>query len=270
MKKLKPLLFNLIMYLFITPTVFGYHNTSKGLNAVLVVGHQEDGTKRAIEKMEKIANLFKKNGVYVYKFYDDNANWKEIMKVSKNCNFFIYSGHGSTMGENGNVGGICINSMISTAELIKNLRLRDNSLVIFKSVCNGAGSSASDNEDIGIKEAKKRVSYYAYPFFKIGATAYYANNYGNGVYNFLNDFLSGIKLKQAYLNSTKTWTNVEFEEYFPRDRSKYYSIASSPGGGIATVTTYINGVKNVKQRKDPKGYKIAYVGSPKFSIEDMK
>lgn len=49
-------------------------------------------------------------------------------------------------------------------------------MVIFKSVCGGAGFSADDRIDIGTDEAKKRVCSYASPFFKIGSAAYYANN----------------------------------------------------------------------------------------------
>jgi hypothetical protein len=265
----KLILTTLWICLFCIYPVFCQNNNSKDLKAILIVGHQEDRTKGAIEKMDEIANLFLKKGVLVYKFYDKKADWNEIIKVAKNCNFLLYSGHGSTMGKDGNVGGICINSMISSFELMKNLRLKENALVIFKSVCNGAGSSAGDDNDIGITEAKKRVAYYAYPFFEIGASAYYANNFGNGVYDFLDDFLSGITLKQAYLNSTKTWTNVEFEEVFSRDNTKSFSIASRPGGGTATRTTYTNGVKKVEQVKSPKGYKIAYVGKIGFSIIDM-
>ena len=241
----------------------------KDLKAILIVGHQEDGTANAIKYMDKIADIFLENKVSVHKFYDYKANWDEIIEKAKECSFFVYSGHGSNMGENGNVGGICINSMISSSELIDQLRLKEDALVIFKSVCNGAGSSAGDDNDIGITEAKKRVSYYAYPFFEIGASAYYANNFGDGVYNFLTDFLSGVTLKQSYLNSTKKWTNVEFEEVFSRDTSKFFSIASTPGGGTGTRTSYTNGVKKVEQVEVIKGYSISYVGKPGFSILDI-
>lgn len=266
---IKLIVTTLCICLFCLYPVFCQNNNSKDLKAILIVGHQEDGTKGAIRMMDEIANLFTKKGVLVYKFYNEQAEWNEIIEVAKQCNFLLYSGHGCTMGENGNVGGICINSMISSAEIMKNLRLKANALVIFKSVCFGAGSSAGDDNDIGITEAKKRVTYSAYPFFEIGASAYYANNFWNGIYNFLDDFLSGITLKQAYLNSTKTWTNVEFEEVFSRDNTKSFSIASSPGGGTATRTTYMNGIKKVDQVKSPKGYKIAYIGKTGFSIIDM-
>lgn len=269
MKYFKFIFTLLCMYLILANPAIGQSNYSTNLKAILIVGHQEDGTQNAIAGMDKLANLFLENGVTVYKFYDKKANWDEILNVSKNCNFFVYSGHGSTMGENGNVGGICINSMVSSAELMRELRLKQNALVIFKSVCNGAGSSAGDDLDIGITEAKTRVTNYAYPFFEVGASAYYANNYGDGAYNFLNDFLSGVSLKNAYLNSTKIWTDIEFEEYFSRDRAKSISIASRKGGGIATRTSYINGVKKVEQIPSPKAYDIAFVGYTGFSIRNM-
>ena len=256
--------------LFFGNSASGQNKDTTNLEALLIVGHLEDGTSSAMKRMDVIANLFIENGVKVHKFYDDEANWDEITKVSENCNFLVYRGHGSNLGTNGNAGGICINSMVSTFKLMQELKLKDNALVLFKSVCNGAGSSADDDEDIGIVEAKNRVTHYAYPFFEIGASAYYANNYVAGTYRFLKDFFSGIPLKEAYLNSTKHFTTVEFEEVFSRDETKFISIASTPGGGTAIRTSYTNGVKKVESIKSPKGYKIAYVGAADFSIKDMK
>jgi hypothetical protein len=270
MQKLLIILFLICACLLNSVSTHAQKDHSVKLKAILIVGHQEDGTKEAISDMDKIADLFTQNGVFVYKYYDNDANWNEIINVSKSCSFFVYSGHGSRMGKNGNAGGICINPTISTSELIASLRLRDNSLVIFKSVCFGAGSSAGDDNDIGIVEAKKRVSSYSYPFFKVGASGYYANNYGNGAYNFLSDFLSGITLKQAYLNSAKIWADVEFEAPFPGYKGKSFSIASTQGGRTATRTTYSNGVKKVEEVKSSKGYGIAYVGNSEFSIKEMR
>ncbi len=252
------------------PSVYGQNNNSGKLKAVLVVGHQEHLTQSSIQDMNKIARIFSENDIEVYKFYDKKAVWKDIVKVAKDCSFFIYSGHGSSQGKDGNAGGICITSVVSTKELISSLRLKENALVIFKSVCNGAGSSAGDDTDIGIEEAKKRVSHYAYPFFDVGAVAYYANNYGNLVNKFLEDFLTGISLKQAYLNSAKQWTDIEFEEPFSRDTTKSFSIASSPGGrGTTTRTSYVDGVKKEEIIESIKNYDIAYVGKSDYSIKDM-
>lgn len=263
------LLVTICIKVFFINEAFGQNSHSEKLKAVLIVGHLEDRTQEAVDEMDKIASLLKQYGIQVYKFYDKKAIWENIVKVSNECNFFIYSGHGSIMGENANAGGICITSMISTAQLIRELRLKKNALVIFKSVCNGAGSSASDNKDIGVDEAKKRVTHYAYPFFKVGASAYYANNWNNGGYNFLQGFLNGTSLKQAFIKSTAFWTKIEFEEPFKRDYKKSISIASSDEKGWITRTTYINGIKKEEKVARHKDYSIAYVGKKDFSIKNI-
>ncbi len=239
------------------------------LKALLIVGHQEDGTSSAISDMNKIAAVFELHGIQVYKFYDSKASWGEIKSISPNCNFLVYSGHGSTMGENGESGGLCINQMISTSQMLNELRLKPNALILFKSVCMGAGSSAGDEGDIGISEALKRVTSYANPFFKIGASAYYANNYGGGVEGFLKNFLAKETLNNCFTKSAEMWTDIECNKTFSKDSSKNIGIASSAGGGTSTVTTYHNGVKTVKEVENAKSYDIAYVGAAGFSITAM-
>ncbi len=251
-------------------TVYAQNNPAAGLKALLVVGHQEDQTSDAIQAMNKIADLLKSHGVLVYKFYDNEADWPKITAVAPGCSFFIYSGHGSTLGPNGSVGGLCIKTMVSTKELLSQFKLKNNALVLFQSVCYGAGSTAGDDEDIGIEEAKNRVRSYASPFFEVGATAYYANNFENGVFNFLTDFLSGTALSIIYRKSTETWTTIELEEPYSADKTKFFSIASTKGGGTAIRTTYINGVKKTEEVKSPKSYEIACIGEPEFNIRRMK
>lgn len=245
---------------------FAQQDYYPNLSAILIVGHQEDGTSSAIDDMNEIAHVFEQHGIKVYKFYDSRASWDDIKSTAPNCNFLVYSGHGSTMGENGEAGGLCINKMVSTSEMLSGLHLKPNSMILFKSVCRGAGSSAGDNGDIGISEALKRVTSYSNPFFKIGASAYYANNFGSGVANFLNDFLSKESLQNCFNTSAEMWTDIECDKTFSKDPSKNIGIASSKGGGISTVTTYHNGVKTVKQVEASKSYDIAYVGSPHFNI----
>lgn len=261
----------IIFFLFAINNKAVAQNTySSGLKAILIVGDQQEGTSSAIAEMNELASLFTQNGVYVYKFYNNNTDWQSIVNIARECSFFVYSGHGSNQGIGGAVGGLYLNEMISTSQLMSTLRLKNNAMVLFKSVCNGAGSSAGDDDDIQISEAKNRVTNYSYPFFSVGASAYYANNFQKGVYNFLSDFLSGLNLKQAYVNSTKTWTNIEIDETFSKDAGKSISIASTNWGGSSTRTTYINGVRRVETVPTPKQYDIAFVGNKNFSILNMK
>jgi hypothetical protein len=111
---------------------------------------------------------------------------------------------------------------------------------------------------------------YSTPFFKVGASGYYANNFSDGSYDFLRDFLTGQSLQKAFKNSTKIWTDIEFESSHPDEYSMLYSIASRPGGGTATQITYTNGVKKVETIQSSKAYNIAYVGYPNFTIRDMQ
>lgn len=260
----------ILLYCIILSDVSGKVDVSQKLKAVLIVGYQEDLTKNAIKDMDKIAKLLENNGVFVFKFYNKDAIWDNIIIAAKECHFFIYSGHGSKSGKNGSVGGICVDSTISTSKLMSTLELKDDALVVLKSVCYATGSSANDNIEICIKKAKERVYNYAYPFFKIGASAYYANNFRGGVYCFLNDFLNGNSLKKSYVNSTEIFTNIEFEEAFPNEDVMLYSIASSPNEGDAIRTTYINGIEKVERVKSHKKYDIVYVGYSDFSLNNMK
>jgi len=260
--------------------------------AVLVVGPLEDGTQAAIHEMDEIRDYLENQGVRVKTFYGKNANWYKIKEAANGANFFIYSGHGGSLGENGNVGGLFLTHSVSSQDIINGLRLARNSIVIFKSVCNGAGSSAGDDGDIGINEATKRVTYYSKPFFEVGAACYYANNLGDGCLDFLKDFFEGKTIKECFINSTQSWwtqtttrngvttvekvlgedpqADIEFEKSYKYNRKMNISIASTNWGGSSTLTTYRNGVKTVKQVPSSKGYSIAYVSDPNFSIKKLK
>lgn len=257
-----------LFFLFICVSLFAQQSSK--LQAILIVGHQQDATQNAINKMDDIAKTFQDNGVLVHKFYDHNANWNEIISVAKSCNFLVYSGHGSNMGVNGNVGGLCLNTMVSSLELIKKLKLKPHSMVLFQSVCYGAGTSAGDDGDIGVDVAKKRVTNYAYPFFNIGAEGYYADNYQNGVSNFLKLFFKGATLKEGFTKSAAKWSTIECDEDFPNYQGKFISIASGAGGGQVTKTTYVDGVKKVETFTSEKDYPIAAAGNASLTINHMK
>ena len=253
----------------IEPENTGDDTLFPSLKAVLIVGPQEGNTASAIEKMKKIAAFFKKKGVEVESYYDDKAVWENIKDAAKDADFFIYSGHGTSLGEDGKTGGLCLSARISSKEITEELELGENAVVIFKSVCMGAGSSASDHEDIGIEEAETRVSDYSMPFFELGASCYYANNMGGGCLNFLRCFFTGETVKACYEKTTQTWAEIEISKQYKFDNTKQISIASTNFGGTSTVTTYKNGVKTVEERPSVKSYTIAFVANVDFTIDDL-
>jgi hypothetical protein len=237
------------------------------LKAVLVVGPQEDGTASAIASMDEIAGFFREKGVSVYCFYGEKADWTKIQEAANGANFFIYSGHGTTLGGEGKVGGLCLTSTISATEMTAKLKLHKNAMVLFKSVCYGAGSSASDENEIELNTALTRVTDYARPFFECGAACYYANNLGKGCLSFLKDFFDGKSIKECFTESTNTWCKIEIVKPCAIANNAEIGIASADWGGTTTRTSYINGVKKVETITSFKNYDIAFVGDPDFTIE---
>jgi hypothetical protein len=245
-------------------------NLNTQLEAVLVVGNIEESTKEAIIEMDSLALIFIKNRVKVSKFYDKNTNWNDIKAAAKTANFFVYAGHGSNLGINGTTGGLCLNEYIYTKQILEEFRLRKNALILFKSVCGGAGSSADDLKDIGIKEAVKRVTDYSQPFFSVGASCYYADNFGGGVDLFLNEFFKGNNIAECYKSTTGyDIVNVEYNKPFAFDAKKQIYVSGHISSGIKTVTSYVNGRKTVRKIHPFKEYDIAMVGNPNYSIKDL-
>lgn len=243
------------------------------LVAVLVVGNVEESTKEYIGEMNMVANFFKAHGVRVHKFYDNKAQWKRIAPVARDCNFFIYSGHGADVEKQFLPGMLCIDTMVSSDEIRKTLRFNKNPLIINKHVCYAAGSSESDTTDIGLVEARRRILHYAKPYFEIGASGFFATNYFDHVIVFLNLFFAGESLGNAYNVSFTDVTNVEMQKPHPVFKDKWYSITSTPGKGMCTFYWYGRDRKTIiKKIKIPcfKTYDIAYVGPPNLKLADIK
>jgi len=238
------------------------------LRAVIIVGDQQDGTVSAIKDMEEIHSFFKSKNVIVKTFYHPKTSWKDIVRVSKDASFFVYNGHGISWPD-GKYGGLDLDEAISSEDIMNELKLKSNAVVIFKSVCGGAGSSASDDGDIGIKKALERVSDYSRPFLNIGASAYYADNFGNGCLSFLNDFFEGKTMKECFDNSIGWSAKLEIDQNYRYDKSKSIGVASCDWGGTVTKTSYINGVKSVREVPATKDYDIAYVANPTYSLSNL-
>ncbi len=243
---------------------------SLSTNAVLVVGTHLGSNDNTAANMDKIGDFLKSKGVRVHKFYNQQSDWELIKEASQNAHFFIYSGHGSNMGKNG-TGGLVLKDWISNDQIQNELKLKDNALVLFKSVCGGAGSSAGDNGDIGYKEAELRVSDYAEPFLNIGASTYYANNYGDGCISFLEDFFDGNSIKECYDNSLLWGVNKHISKNYMYETNLKIAISGSNAnsGTHTIISTDSNGVEKSREVPNSKSYSISYVGNPYFDIGDI-
>lgn len=245
----------------------------KKIKVIIIVGPvDKEWDKNSIENQKKTAKYLRDMGVQVIEFYPPNDKWESIVKASEGAHIFIYSGHGSNQGINYEIGGICLTKNIYHAqEILDNLKLHKNALILFNSVCGAAGSSATDNNDIGKKEAVQRVSEYAYPFYKLNAGAYYANNYTGCLIPFLEAFFQRKNIKSIYKAQASLYEKIEGYSVYQYDSQFEVSVAAKPSTN-KLVTQFV-GIGNGKWKEqkvmDNKSYDVAYVGKPGFTVVDL-
>jgi len=239
----------------------------KRIKVVIVVGPVEESTKEFIDEKKELANFLRAYGVQVKEYYHPNANWADVKAESKGAHIFIYSGHGSTVGENGCSGGLCLTDGITSAgDMSNGLELNKNALILFNHVCRGAGSSASDDGDIGKIEAAKRVTDYSYPFIQKGAGCYYANNTNGALQPFLERFFNKMPVSSIWKEVSGSKKIVIDQKYKYDKRFQIALGADDDTGTTFTRTTTINGVKKVEKIKGSISYDAAIVGIPQFTV----
>lgn len=248
---------------------------SQKLEAIIIVAHIEDDIKEDTIKgsmyyddlvlAEKESAFLESKGVIVHKFYGDDAKFKDIVKVSPNCSFFIYRGHG------GKTECLCLMretpiyytdpitkknkefnyDNIDTIRM-KELKLKKNSIVILNHVCFSAGSSASDRSEITKDEAKKRTENYINTFFKCGASSYFSNNYTISAYKLLNSLYSENTISSFLDNSiNKDKQKEEFNINYKKTKETKYILYSNQS------TKY-------------KQFNICVCSDPNFSLNTIK
>lgn len=245
----------------------------KKIKAVIVLGPVDkkyDADKKA-DRL-RVAAYLKEKGVKVSEFYPPNDDWEQIKKACLGAHIFIYSGHGSYEGINYPSGGLCLTKTIyGAAKIMSDLQLHKNALIIFNSACNSAGSSAFDYDGITKKEAVKRVEEYAYPFYKLKAGAYYANNYDNSVLPFLKAFFLKENAKSIYMRQASVWQKVETFSRYSYDPLYITSVAGEAVSTVNKIPKFKSEsvIKSQNKKEVRKDYNAAFVGKSDFAINDF-
>jgi len=225
------------------------------LKAVLVVGpiDGDNGawTRSEVANMELAANLLTRLGVSVHKFYPPNSNWNQIKAAADGAEFFLYRGHGIYWSPMPTpvVGGLALSDGIVSSERIRSeLRLDPNAIVMMYA-CFSAGSSSNDSSAISSSEAVRRVAQYSDPFFDAGASAYFANWFGNAFEQYLTYLFQGQTLGQAY------------ESYFDFNAASVerYNHPDHPGLAMWLDKDDWDGIK----------YNNAFAGDPNRTLRDL-
>jgi hypothetical protein len=174
-------------------------------SAVLIVGN--DAQNHAVGHLNSLADIFKQNGITVYKFYYPNARWADIKAKAVNCSFFIYTGHGvANGGFDGEFGGLYVNEFVTAQNIIEDVQFKNKPLIIYLNACGSHGTSAGDPDNIGIVEAHKRITDTALPFFMIGAGGYFATS--GSITEFLQAFLKGVTLSECFKLQAEDWQKI--------------------------------------------------------------
>jgi len=258
----------LILILWVLP-IKSQKTTTSLKEAVCIIGSHSIYAESSLQQMENIATLLESKNYKVHRFYDPNNEWEAIKKAALNASIFIYRGHGTHLGIDGGFGGIVVDQFVSGKEISTNLTFNLSPLVIFVSACGGAGSSAGDEQDIGVEEAKTRVLGSALPFLLAGAQGYYANNYEDGAYEFLEKWTDEITLEACYMNNIYEWCTVRTNESVEDERipnSFNIAISSSPDNSVHTLSTTTNGKTTTKKINRKFAYSIAYLGNPQLTL----
>lgn len=218
--------------------------------AVLIVG--DDAQDHAVGHLNSLADIFRQNGITVYKFYYPNARWADIKAKATNCSFFIYTGHGfGNGGFDGEFGGLCVNEFVYASDIAEDLHFTNHPLVIYLNACGSHGTSAGDPDDIGIIEAHKRITDTALPYFMVGAGGYFATS--GFITGFLQEFLNGKTLTDCFKMQAEDWQDIV----------KHKPIVSAN----ALNQLYIG----ISSREDGKEvyYGNAYVGPLHFTVNSI-
>ena len=220
-------------------------------------------------EQNKVCAYLLKIGINVNFFSSNNCRWEDVKKASEGAHIFIYAGHGITLPSQldnntlseGKEGTLYLKEgIIDGKKLVEGLRLHKNALVLFNHACSIAGSSANDNEDIGITEATRRVVDYAKPFVKLNVGSYYANNRCDYLIPMLTKFFYGVKIQDIYNHDASEIEKIENRKLHPYNNN--YEVAVS---GQFSYEKYSDG----SVIKKSKTYDVAYVGIPNFTVNDF-
>lgn len=252
---------SLLVYLFLPFFLSAQTARPDTLRAVLIVGPQEESTLSSIREMRKIDTLLRSKGVQVKTFYNEKATKTSVLKAMQGAHIVVYDGHGTTLGDSSKPGGLVLyDTNISSADIVSGVKLGHHALVLFQSVCMAAGSSASDEADIGLMEAEKRVSAYAEPFIRAGAADYFAVNFIGDGYDFLEQYLAGESPKSIFNEQASSWSKLEMLTAWKRMKGYEIGVAGNKSSGSFERTTWVNGVKKVESKPCFKEYNLAWVG----------
>lgn len=221
--------------------------------AVLIVGN--DAQNHAVGHLNSLATIFQQNGVKVFKYYYPNAHWSDIKAKAASCSFFVYTGHGVSNGGWDGFGGLYVNEFVTSQQIIEDIKFQNKPLIIYLNACGSHGSSAGDPNDIGTKEATKRVCDTALPYFMAGAGGYFATS--GFITGFLEDFLKGKALNVCFKEYVEDWEDIYVNQAIGTKNALYLKYL-----GISGFT--------IDDKTNARRYGTAFIGPTNFTVQSIQ
>lgn len=165
--------------------------------AVIVLGEDHLATQKL--QLDEMAIYLQSKQIRVIKMYYPNTEWSKLVHVAKDCDFFVYAGHGcSNCGLDGEYGGLVLNEFITANRMQQELRFLKQPLVIILNSCGAAGTASDDDKTTTKQILTKRIFDTATPYFTCGAKGYFASNWYNEYQVFLDNYLINESLKTSF------------------------------------------------------------------------
>jgi len=222
--------------------------------AVLIIGMEV--SEGVVESFDGYANYLSSKGIFVYKFYYPKASWEDIVPLANKCSFLLYSGHGCTScGLDDQFGGMVINDFVYAQDIVNELHFENQPVIIYNHACGSAGSSSSDPNDIGIKEAINRITDTALPFFISGAGAYFATNYYGGPEEILDALFEGKSATELFKEQIQSGDHVVSNR--PIVNNPDFNNCNI---GVSCSKELVNNSNSTVEI----GYDFAYIAPPEF------
>lgn len=165
--------------------------------ALIVLGEGHLASQK--QQLEDISLYFQSKQIRVIKMFYPNTEWSKIVSVAKDCDLFVYAGHGcSNCGLDGEYGGLVLNEFITANRMQQELRFLNQPLVIILNSCGAAGTASDDDKTTTKQILTKRILDTATPYFTCGAKGYFASNWYNEYQVFLDNYLINPSLKTSF------------------------------------------------------------------------
>jgi hypothetical protein len=186
---------------------------------VIVVGPVGGSTGYFKRVADDVAADARRYGAQVIKIYSPSATWARVKSAARGANVFVYLGHGNGWPspyrpfQTRTKNGVGLNSSAGRSNsnhkyygerfVASDLNLAKNAVVLLMRLCYAAGNSEPGKKLPSQSEAVQRVDNYGAGFLRAGASAVFAEGYGNSRYIFHGLWKTNKPLSEIYWSSPR-------------------------------------------------------------------